>query len=78
MPSLGQVLRKEWGFKGFVVSDANSVGDLVTTASRRTRLMQRYVRSQPGVDMEMSLPLLISEVGKRTRTVSRSMLTKGA
>ena len=42
---LGQVLRKEWGFKGFVVSDANSVGDLVTPA-RRTRLMQRYVRSQ--------------------------------
>ena len=25
-----EVLRKEWDFKGFVVSDADSVGNLVT------------------------------------------------
>ena len=71
---LGQVLRKEWGFKGFVVSDANSVGDLVT-ASRRTRLMQRYVRSRPASIWRCLFRFRESEA--RTRTVSRSMLTNG-
>ncbi len=51
--TLKQVLRKEWGFRGFVVSDWNSVGELIphgianegATAARKAFLA--------GVDMDM-------------------------
>ena len=51
--TLKQVLRKEWGFKGFVVSDWNSVGEVqahgiandAATAARKALLA--------GVDMDM-------------------------
>ncbi len=52
--TLTQVLRNEWGFKGFVVSDWNSIGELVphgiaaddATAARKAFLA--------GVDMDMA------------------------
>src|SRR5688572_9973781 len=53
---LGQVLRKEWGFKGFVVSDANSVGDLVTHGFAADKADAALRALTAGVDMEMSLP----------------------
>lgn len=51
--TLKQILRKEWGFRGFVVSDWNSVGELIphgiandgATAARKAFLA--------GVDMDM-------------------------
>src|SRR4029077_11190053 len=51
--TLKQVLRKEWGFKGLVVSDWNSIGELIpqgiaadgATAARKAFLA--------GVDMDM-------------------------
>lgn len=53
---LRDVLRKEWGFKGFVVSDADAVGDLVTHGFAEDKADAAYRALTAGVDMEMSLP----------------------
>ena len=50
------VLRKQWGFKGFVVSDADAVGSLVTHRFAEDRADAAYRALTAGVDMEMSLP----------------------
>jgi len=62
--SLTQVLRKEWGFKGMVVSDWNSIGELVAhgiaaddaTAARKALLA--------GVDMDMTSSLYHDQLAK--------------
>ena len=53
---LRDVLRKQWGFKGFVVSDADSVGNLVTHRFAEDKSDAAYRALTAGVDMEMSLP----------------------
>ena len=53
---LRDVLRKEWGFKGFVVSDANAVGNLVTHGFADDKSDAAYRALTAGVDMEMSIP----------------------
>lgn len=53
---LRDVLRKEWGFKGFVVSDADAVGNLVTHGFAEDKSDAAYRALTAGVDMEMSLP----------------------
>jgi beta-glucosidase len=53
---LRDVLRKEWGFKGFVVSDADAVGNLVTHGFAQDKSDAAYRALTAGVDMEMSLP----------------------
>ena len=62
--TLTQVLRKEWGFKGMVVSDWNSIGELVphgiaaddATAARKAFLA--------GVDMDMASSFYHDQLGK--------------
>ena len=53
---LRDVLRKQWAFKGFVVSDADAVGDLVTHRFAEDKSDAAYKALTAGVDMEMSLP----------------------
>ncbi|MBN9663302.1 MAG: beta-glucosidase BglX [Acidobacteria bacterium] len=51
---LQDVLRKTWKFQGFVVSDANSIGDLVTHGFARDRKDAAFRAFTAGVDMDMA------------------------
>lgn len=51
---LRQVLRDEWGFDGFVVSDAFAVGSLVTQGLARDGLDAAFRALRAGVDMDMA------------------------
>ena len=51
---LGDVLKKEWGFPGFVVSDAMGVGNLVTMGFARDRADAARRAVAAGLDMEMA------------------------
>src|ERR1700754_5595 len=53
---LQDVLRREWKFQGFVVSDADSVVNLTTHGFAETRADAAVRALTAGVDMEMSLP----------------------
>jgi len=59
---LQDVLRREWKFEGFVVSDANAVGDLVTHgfAADRADAAQRAFTA--GVDMDMASNTYMKEL----------------
>ncbi|MGE5114071.1 MAG: beta-glucosidase BglX [Acidobacteriaceae bacterium] len=51
--TLRQVLRKEWGFKGFVVSDWNSVGELIPQGIALDPAQAAEKAVLAGVDMDM-------------------------
>jgi beta-glucosidase len=48
------VLRREWGFRGFVVSDALSIGDLVTHGFARDPQDAAFRALTAGVNMDMA------------------------
>ncbi len=52
---LTDVLRTDWGFKGFVVSDANSVKDLQTQGFARDRADAAVKGLNAGLDLELAL-----------------------
>src|ERR1700752_4079616 len=77
---LRDVLRKEWGFKGFVVSDADAVGNLVTHHFAEDKSDAAYRALTAGVDMEMSLPgnqISGAYAASLTRLVQEGRITKG-
>jgi len=51
---LTDVLRKDWGFKGFVVSDAFAVGSLVTHGYARDGEDAAYKAASAGLNMDMA------------------------
>jgi len=51
--TLTQVLRKEWGFKGFVVSDWNSIGELIEQGVAANHKVAAAKAFLAGVDMDM-------------------------
>jgi beta-glucosidase len=51
---LTEVLRKKWGFRGFVVSDAFAVRDLVTHGFAANPADAAYRAATAGVDMDMA------------------------
>ena len=72
---LTDVLRKEWGFKGFVVTDAGAARDLLTHqfASSETDAGVRAL--QAGVDMEMSPPFGTSAFKTLPRSLADAKIT---
>ena len=55
--TLTQVLRKEWGFKGFVVSDWNSIGELIPQGVANSGAVAAGKALLAGVDMDMEANL---------------------
>jgi len=61
---LNQVLRQEWGFQGFVVSDWAAVGDLVTHGYARDTEDAAYKALTAGQNMDMDSHIYIANVPK--------------
>lgn len=61
---LHDVLRQDWDFQGFVVSDAIAVGNLVTHGFARDREDAAYRALTAGVNMDMASSTYIENVGK--------------
>jgi beta-glucosidase len=59
---LHDVLREEWGFQGFVVSDAIAVGNLITHGFARDREDAAYRAVTAGLNMDMASHTLIENV----------------
>ncbi len=60
---LQDVLRRAWKFQGFVVSDANSVRDLVTHGFARDASDAAYRALSAGVDMDMASGTYLANLG---------------
>ena len=54
----------DWGFKGFVVSDAFAVGSLVTHGYARDRKTRRYKAFRAGLNMDMAGQTYTHESGQ--------------
>ena len=61
------VLRKEWGFQGFVVSDAMAVGNLVTHGYAKDPSDAAFKAFAAGVDMDMATPTFINNLPQLVR-----------
>jgi beta-glucosidase len=71
---LDQVLRDTWHFNGFVVSDANAVGSLVTHGFARDNEDAAYKAFTAGVNMEMVSGTYAKHLGDLVRQGKVSVL----
>jgi beta-glucosidase len=60
---LRDVLRQDWGFNGFVVSDANAVKDLVTHGFARDPRDAAFSAFNAGVNMDMASRTYLDQLG---------------
>jgi len=65
---LHDVLRQEWGFQGFVVSDAIAVGNLVTHGFAHDREDAAYRAVSAGLNMDMASKTFIENLPKLVAT----------
>jgi len=61
---LHDVLREDWKFQGFVVSDAMAIGSLVTHGYARDREDAAYLAFHAGVNMDMASYSYLNELPK--------------
>jgi beta-glucosidase len=61
---LHDVLRENWKFQGFVVSDAEAIGSLVTHGYARNREDAAYKAFRAGVNMDMASYTYLNELPK--------------
>lgn len=61
---LQDVLRKDWKFNGFVVSDAMAIGSLVTHGYAKDRADAAYKAFHAGVNMDMASYTYLNELAK--------------
>ena len=61
---LHDVLREDWKFQGFVVSDAEAVGNLVTHGYARDREDAAYKAFHAGVNMDMASYIYLNDLPK--------------
>ena len=61
---LHEVLREDWKFQGFVVSDAMAIGSLVTHGYARDRADAAYLGFRAGVNMDMASYSYLNELPK--------------
>lgn len=66
--TLKQVLRGEWGFEGFVVSDWGSVQEMVVHGFARDKAHAARLAIEAGVDMDMSSFAYRSHLGDAVKT----------
>ena len=66
--TLGQILRKEWGFKGIVVSDWSSIGELVAHGIAADDAIAARKAFLAGVDMDMASSLYHDQLAQLVRS----------
>ncbi len=78
--TLTQILRNEWGFKGFVVSDWNSVGELIAHGVAADAAQAAKEALTAGVDMDMEGGMFLSSLVQLVRSgaVPESAVTEAA
>lgn len=64
---LTQVLRQEWNFNGFVVSDWNSIGELQPHGVAANRAAAGALALQAGVDMDMESRIYLQDLAPLVR-----------
>lgn len=73
--TLRQVLRKEWGFQGFVVSDWNSVGELIPQGIALDPAQAARKALLAGVDMDMESNSYHTSLAEEVRSGKVPMAT---
>lgn len=66
--TLGQILRREWGFRGFVVSDWTSVKEVIAHGIANHGATAAHKALLAGVDMDMESALYLNELAEQAKS----------